>query len=203
MFRIQSHLLEIPLKKLRPTQMTVGFKEVDKKRKSWSKLGTKARQKAMAEELFPVVKGPGKVFYVLDHHHTAVALVHEKAQSVQAGLVKDLSDLTQDDFWKFLDHYGWMHIYDGKGRRRAFEDMPENFTDLADDPYRSLAGEVRDAGGFAKADEPFLEFLWANHFRNLVPVRIIDSDPTKALQTALELAASSTASHLPGWSGKR
>lgn len=75
MFRIESHLLEIPLRQLRPTQMTVGFKEVDKKRKSWRKLGAKARQKAMDEELFPVVKGPGKIFYILDHHHhTAVAL---------------------------------------------------------------------------------------------------------------------------------
>ena len=42
MFRIESHLREVPLKQLRPTQMTVGLREVDEKRRSWDKLGDKA-----------------------------------------------------------------------------------------------------------------------------------------------------------------
>src|SRR5436305_4773273 len=32
----------------------------------------------------------------------------------------------------------------------------------SDDPYRSLAGEVRRAGGYAKEATPFSEFLWAS-----------------------------------------
>src|ERR1700761_7642422 len=102
MFRIESHLHEIPLKQLRPTQMTVGFREVEEKRASWAKLGDKARRTEMDEQLFPVVKGPGKAFYLLDSHHTALALVHEKAEAVQAGLVKDLSHLDREAFWIFL-----------------------------------------------------------------------------------------------------
>ena len=203
MFRIESHLLEVPLEQLRPTQMTVGFREVEEKRKSWGKLGDKARRDAMNEELFPVVKGPGKVYYVLDHHHTAVALVHEKATRVQVGPVKDLSHLDAEAFWIFLDHHSWVHVYDAKGRRRPFADMPERFEQLKDDPYRSLAGQVRDAGGFAKAEEPFLEFLWANHFRDHVPTRLVRSDPKKALRIALALAGRKQAAHLPGWCGKR
>jgi hypothetical protein len=35
------------------------------------------------------------------------------------------------------------------------DDIPTAFEKLRDDPYRSLAGEVRDAGGFAKSDAPF------------------------------------------------
>src|SRR6202012_4992670 len=120
----------------------------------------------MGEQLFPVVKGPDKAFYILDSNHTALAGVHEKAESVQAGLVKDLSHLDREAFWVFLDHHSWMHIYDAKGKRRPFPDKPDRFEDRHDDPYRSLAGLVRDAGGFAKAEEPFLEFLWANHFRS-------------------------------------
>ena len=177
MYRIESHLHEIPLEQLRPTQMTVGFREVEKKRESWAELGDKARRKAMDEQLFPVVKGPDKAFYVLDAHHTALALVHEKADSVQAGLVKDLSHLDRGAFWIFLDHHSWMHAYDAKGKRRPFSDMPRRFEDMQDDPYRSLSGDVRDAGGFAKAEEPFLEFLWANYFRGLVPLRLVKSDP--------------------------
>ena len=48
MYRIESRLHEIALKQLRPTQMTVGFREADKKRESWAELGDKARRKAMA-----------------------------------------------------------------------------------------------------------------------------------------------------------
>ncbi len=203
MFRIESHLLEVPLEQLRPTQMTVGFREVAEKRKSWQKLGAKARRDAMHEELFPVVKGPGKAYYVLDHHHTAVALVHEKATSVQAGPVMDLSHLDVEAFWIFLDHHSWVHVYDAKGRRRPFTDMPDRFEELKDDPYRSLAGDVLDAGGFAKPEEPFLEFLWANHFRARVPARLVKSDPKEARRVGLALAARKDAAHLPGWCGKR
>jgi len=203
MFRIKSHLREIPLKELRPTQMTVGFSEVEDKRKSWDKLGDKERRKAMGEQLFPVVKGPGKAYYLLDSHHTALALIGEKAEYVQAGLVEDLSDLDRDAFWIYLDHHSWMHIYDARGKRRQFSDMPKRFEDMQDDPYRSLAGTVRDAGGFAKAEEPFLEFLWANYFRDRVPLRLVRSDPKQAKRKAMSLASGKEASHLPGWCGKR
>ncbi len=203
MYRIESHLHEIPLKQLRPTQMTVGFREVDEKRASWAQLGDKARRKAMGEQLFPVVKGPGKAFYLLDSHHTALALVHEKADSVQAGLVKDLSHLDRGAFWIFLDHHCWMHAYDAQGKRRPFSDMPRRFEDLQDDSYRSLAGDVRDAGGFAKAEEPFLEFLWANYFRGRVSARLVKSDPKAARHKGLALASTQAASYLPGWCGKR
>ena len=203
MYRIESHLREIPLKQLRPTQMTVGFREVEQKRESWAKLGDKARRKEMDEQLFPVVKGPDKAFYILDAHHTALALLHEKADSVQAGLVKDLSHLDRGAFWIFLDHHSWMHAYDAKGKRRPFTDMPRHFEDMHDDPYRSLAGDVRDAGGFAKAEEPFLEFLWANYFRGLVPLRVVRSHPKDAQRKAMALASKQAASHLPGWCGKR
>ena len=157
----------------------------------------------MGEQLFPVVKGPDKAFYILDSHHTALALVHEKAESVQAGLVKDLSHLDRGAFWIFLDHHSWMHAYDAKGKRRPFEDMPRRFEDMQDDPFRSLAGDVRDAGGFAKAEEPFLEFLWANYFRGQVSARLVKSDPKAARRKALTLASARAASHLPGWCGKR
>ncbi|GAC1538996.1 MAG: hypothetical protein NVS2B4_18970 [Ramlibacter sp.] len=156
----------------------------------------------MRQELFPVVIGPKKTFYILDHHHAAVALVQEKSDIVQVGVVKDLSDLKPQDFWIFLDHYSWVHSYDETGQRRDLKEMPDDFESLKDDPYRSLAGEVRDAGGFAKADAPFLEFLWANHFRALVPAKALAAHPKKALADALTLARSKKSSHLPGWPGK-
>ena len=150
MFSIKSPIFEASLDSLRPTQMTVGFKEVESKRKSWSKLKGADRKKQMREELFPVVKGPKGLLYVLDHHHAALALIQEGADQVQAGMVKDLQHLSRDAFWTYLDHFSWMHVYDAKGRKCSSDEMPARFEDMLDDPFRSFSGDVRDAGGFSK-----------------------------------------------------
>ncbi|MDM0032276.1 ParB-like protein [Variovorax sp. J22P271] len=201
MYSIDSKLKEVELRLLRPTQISVGFREVEQKRESWNKLGAKERRVAMSHELFPVIKGPKKYFYIIDHHHTAGALIKEKSENVLVGVVKDLSRLHLDDFWIFMDHYSWVHPYDETGKRCGFDKIPTNFEDLKNDPYRSLAGEVRDAGGIAKSDAPFLEFLWANHFRSAVPRKLMDEEPKKALRFALVLARSKKSSYLPGWPG--
>lgn len=201
MYRIGSKLLEVELKRLRPTQMTVGFEEVDKKRKSWSAMKSKEQRQAMREELFPVVKGPADSFYILDHHHTAAALIKEKTHCVQVGIVKHLSALDPDSFWIFLDHYSWVHPYDATGVRCDLKDIPDSFENLRDDPYRSLAGEVRDAGGFSKSGAPFLEFLWANYFREAVDSKLLAGYKKKAVKLALKLAKSDKSAHLPGWAG--
>jgi hypothetical protein len=44
------------------------------------------------------------------------------------------------------------------------KDLPKTVAGLIDDPFRSLAGELRRAGGFAKDTTPFSEFLWADFF---------------------------------------
>ena len=54
----------------------------------------------------------------------------------------------------------------------------QKLTKLQNDPYRSLAGLVRMAGGYAKVEAPFSEFLWADFFRPRVTARQI-SRPTK------------------------
>ena len=202
MYRIGSTLVEVKLEDLRPTQMTVGFKEVEAKRKTWTKLKPAERRDAMRKELFPAVIGPHKTYYILDHHHAAVALVREKSDRVAVGVAHDLSHLKPEAFWVFLDHFSWVHPYDSRGRRRPFTDIPDDFESLKDDPYRSLVADVLDAGGFAKSNEPFLEFLWANFFRAELPSRRLKEDPKKALADAMKLAASKRASYLPGWPGK-
>jgi hypothetical protein len=201
MYRIESQLKRVNFGQLRPTQMTVGFKEVGEKQKEWSELGGKKRRKAMDEMFFPVVTGPKDFFFVLDHHHSAVALGREKASEVHVGIVKDLSKLTESEFWIYLDHLSWVHPYDHRGERRSLNDIPASFQKLRDDPYRSLAGDVRDAGGFAKSDEPYLEFLWSNFFRAHISLRLLSSHYQRATKRALKLAHSGKTAHLPGWVG--
>jgi len=200
-YRIERQLERVLVKDLRPTQMTIGFKEVQRKRESWAKLNKKKRRAAMEEFFFPAVIGPRNAYFVLDRHHAAVALIKEGAEDVQVGVVKDLSSLEEMEFWIYLDHLSWVHPYDQKGKRRSLKDMPSSLSDLRDDPYRSLAGDVRDLGGFAKADAPFLEFLWTNYFRANVGADLVKSHYAKAVKRALQLAHSSEARYLPGWAG--
>jgi hypothetical protein len=72
---------------------------------------------------------------------------------------------------------------------------------MKDDPYRSLAGELRRAGGFAKEVTPFSEFLWADFLRNRVKPNVLARDFANALIEAMALAKSSDANYLPGWCG--
>ena len=203
MYRIENRLKRVLLEKLRPTQMTVGDREVQSKQQGWAALSKKKRRAAMEEVFFPAIVGPHDVYYILDHHHSAVALVNEGAHDVQVGIVKELSALKTEEFWIYLDHVSWVHPYDPRGKRRSLKEMPSSLSALRDDPYRSLAGEVRDRGGFAKSDMPFLEFLWTNYFRANVSSKVLKSHYKKAIKQALGLAHSEKTQHLPGWVGPK
>ena len=196
------HLFKTDLHGLRPTQITVGYAEVEQKRGLWSGLGKGERQKFLDSHWFPAVRGPKDNFYIVDHHHLGRALLEEGVTQCYVVLLKDLALLEKDEFWTVMDHHQWMHPYDAKGRRCPVANLPKALGELADDPYRSLAGEVRHAGGFPKDATPFAEFLWADFFRRRIKLAQLQRDPDVALQTALTLCHSPLAAHLPGWSGE-
>lgn len=199
MFRISSELEQVPLEELRPTQMTVGMRAVAAKSQEWNELPEHERSARMAGQLFAAVKGANGAYFILDGHHTVLALANDKAKCVQIGLVSDLSYLSEEEFWVFLDHRSWVHCYDHQGKRRPLGQMPERLQDLVDDPYRSLAASVQREGGFCKPDEPFFEFLWANHFRTRIDGGLVEKAYEEALRQALRMSHSKDCSHLPGW----
>ncbi len=88
-----------------------------------------------------------------------------------------------------------------RGERRDYSALPKNVTELKDDPFRSLAGELRRAGGFAKDTTPFSEFLWADFLRRRMSRKTVDGDFDKAIEQALSLGRSKDAIYLPGWCG--
>jgi hypothetical protein len=190
-----------PLTDLRPTQITVGMREVAAKRRRWrEKHGKKAGQ-FLASHMMPVVLGPEARPYVTDHHHLARALLEEGVTHVATMVVLDLSRLKPDSFWFVLDNRGLMHPFDEKGERRHYREIPEAIAGLVDDPYRSLAGELRRLGGFAKDTTVFSEFLWADFLRHRIDGDRIDKHFKRALDDALKLAKSRDADYLPGWCG--
>lgn len=195
------HLIEVKIKSLRPTQMTVGMAEVHHKSEHWSALDAKKRSSYLARHWFPAVRGPKGIYYIIDHHHLGLALIHDKVQDTQLVLMQDFSALDQDEFWVVMDHHQWVHPYDQFGHRCDFTAVPKKLADMADDPYRSLAGAAKNVGAFPKEQEPFAEFLWADFYRRRISRHQLKKDPEGALLRAIELAHDKESAHLPGWSG--
>jgi hypothetical protein len=88
-----------------------------------------------------------------------------------------------------LDNHRWVYPYDAKGERRHFRDIPKTVAELKDDPFRSLAGELRRVGGFAKDTTPFSEFLWADFLRRRISRKSVEANFEKATEKALALAS--------------
>jgi hypothetical protein len=85
--------------------------------------------------------------------------------------------------------------------RCAFSEIPEKIGDLRDDPYRSLAGELRRLGGYSKETVPFSEFLWADFLRRRLKRNAVEKEFEETLEKAMRFAKSAEASYLPGWCG--
>jgi hypothetical protein len=87
-----------------------------------------------------------------------------------------------------LTRLNWLHAYDGEGRRQDWAKLPRHVDQLGDAPYRSLTGEVRHAGGYAKSPLPYTEFLWADFFRDRIRRKLVTENFPKALTRAVRLA---------------
>ena len=192
----------IPILSLHPTQMTVGMQEVKEKRKRWREHASKKKQaELLGKHMIPVVLGPDHRHYIIDHHHLALALHDEGVEHVLVSIVADLTMVDRQAFWGVLDNHRWVYPYDAKGERRHFKDIPKTVKGLKDDPFRSLAGELRRVGGFAKDTTPFSEFQWADFLRSKLSRKSVEANFEKAIEKALGLAKSRDAIYLPGWCG--
>jgi len=191
----------VRIRSLKPTQMTLGMREVAEKRREWRERGGQKGAEYLGKHMIPVVLGPKARHYVIDHHHMARALEEEGVKDVLVSVVADLSTLAREEFWVFMDNRAWCHPYDAQGRRRDFDDIPTTVAEMDDDPYRSLAGELRQAGGYAKDATPFSEFIWADFLRRRIKRKTVEKDFESALKTALTLAKDEAANYLPGWCG--
>lgn len=198
---IQPILKPVAIADLRPTQMTVGMREVERKRRDWQRRKEAGAGLFLGAHLIPAVVGPDDSLWMLDHHHLALALHLEGVEQVLVSVVAKLSHLPRKRFLAFLDANNWLHPYDARGRRREWKALPHHVEKMEDDPWRSLAGEVRRAGGYAKSVRPYAEFLWADFFRDHFGPRKLTHKFDSALQEGIDLARSRLARHLPGFAG--
>ena len=75
-------LTPVSLADLRPTQISVGLYEVKEKRKRLRKHSPKKIGSFLGHHMIPVILGPKKRHYVIDHHHLALSLQGEGIKNV-------------------------------------------------------------------------------------------------------------------------
>jgi hypothetical protein len=194
-----ARLHECEIAKLHPTQITVGMIEVHDKAKHLRNLGHHERRDFLVDHAIPAVFGPEGKLYITDHHHLGRALLEAGIDSGVFLVEADLSELHTEAFWAEMDARRWVHPVDDSGKRHSVKALPKHIKDLVDDPYRSLAGYVRNEGGYEKTPTAFAEFLWADFFRKRVRIGSKREEFEQAVREALALAHSSAACHLPGF----
>ncbi len=189
---------------VRPTQFAVGYREVEERAQNIVGKTPEKFKKYMEKHLPLLVVGPGGVPYLIDGHHLAVALLKNRVTDhFEARIEANWHDLSVDDFWKKMQRHGWVYLYDNQGRGPLSPDrLPQKVTELTDDPYRSLAWEVRKRGGYQKTNDSFAEFKWAAYFRSRVPIGKAPADFDRAIDAALKISHIPEAKALPGYEGR-
>jgi hypothetical protein len=83
-------LKPVAITDLHPTQITVGMREVNAKRKGWREKRRKKSGEFLGKHVIPVILGPNNRHYVIDHHHLARALHEEGVKDVLVTIVANL-----------------------------------------------------------------------------------------------------------------
>jgi hypothetical protein len=191
----QGDLFRVTVEKLHPTQFCIGIVSAECKRRSIEEYAVKGElQQFLCQEghLVPVIIGPpGKTLYLTDHHHLCAALwradlPQKTTKEVVAYVIHDWSDMEPQPFWDRMNdnQLAWLYQY-GVGPLSP-SILPTSVGGILNDPYRTLARWIRDAGCYVKdelkdQDRPmcdedsfspptkntayFIEFRWANFLR--------------------------------------
>ncbi len=201
------------LTELRPLQGAVGMKQVIYMEKRIADHPQHERRK-LEEDPIKVVAGVGGQLFIIDHHHTAEAWLRAKTEWGANALCKIVNSekglppefKTEDEFWAALKAAHLLRLKNETGVDVEASQLPKTLEAMADDPYRSLAWFVRRKGGFCKSSREFAEFAWADWFRSkssTLEIHNLPSDPNDKNATvdeAVEMAHSSEAESLPGYS---
>lgn len=198
---VDDGLIMVSLEALRPTQMSVGMRAVTYKRRKFERRIKKAKglENALRRRPIPAVRGPRGELFIVDHHHLGLALWQAEIESAYVRVIGDFSRLRMPHFWQRMQSNGWLHPFDEEGHPVAPHSLPPWLHAMRHDPFRDLAWEVREAGGFEKSHTPFAEFLWAHYFRARISLSAIREDPSAVLNEAMKLARTRAAADLPGW----
>lgn len=192
---------------LRPLQGAVGLEEVrDKVRRITVKPDKEWRE--LEEDPIKVVRGPGDQLFITDHHHGADAWRLFGRPVAVCQIEPRPAFGTEAQFWSGLVADRLVRLADADGKPLTPAQLPASLEAMPDDPYRSLAGQLRINGGFCRSimgQTEFAEFLWADWMRTRpeLPVASVRASAVSMVPTALTLARSDAAREIPGYVGDK
>jgi len=197
-------LLEVPVARLRPTQLCVGLAEVRSRQADFQAESNRERRQYLGSKPVPLVRGGDGSLWMVDRHHRLRALLELLPEATAFGYVAlDLPEAEPEAVLAELHRRGWLYLYDGRGLGPLSPHaLPATLLGLQDDPYRSLVWKLKKEGCIEPAPLiPFHEFRWGAWLRRrpLPPFSSARLEP--ALPVARALVRSRAASHLAGWKG--
>jgi len=195
----------IKLKKLHPTQIGYGERERESKYEKLLDFGKHKRRKYLLKNIIPVVLFNDQ-YYLVDHHLFALGLMDYGKNKTLIRLVRKMEADSEEEFYAQMIDENLAFPYDTKGNRLTPKQMaqkiPSGLEDMVRDQFRDLAGDVRDAGGFEKAEGAyFLDSVWANYFRKNIKIGRGEGAYKEAVKEGTRLALSPASSHMPGFIG--
>lgn len=188
------------LRDLRPTQFAVGMIHVRRKMAETRAVCADSRYAFMEQRAIAVVRGPGGVLHVIDHHHWARAWIELGIERAPVQVKMDFRDLDDIDFLAAMMERGWVHPFNERGEKVDIGTLPPSIAQMPDDPYQSLAAFLRIARVFENPGEFNAKFEWADYLREHVSG---DSGTIEGfaemLATAFRFAHTPEARALPGY----
>ena len=189
---------------LRPLQGALGMEEVRAKAEKIAGKPDKEARKLEADPI-KVVIGPGGGLYITDHHHGADAWRLVGRPMALCRVLPRPPYSTGAQFWDGLKADSLVRLADANGAPITPGQLPKSLQAMPDDPYRSLAWRLKQAGGFCRskmAHKEFAEFLWADWLRGRLRLSAaLGSSTAAALPSAVALARSPAARSVPGFVG--
>lgn len=191
---------------LKPMQIPAGMIEVREKAKDLRDKKPKEADAWLKERSVPIIEDYKGRKRPVDHHHETRAAWEAAIENAYTHRYLDdelhalLKDLPREQFYAVARAMGLFYDRDqfGAGPHDP-NHLPEDVRSLADDPYRSVAWQVRKRGGYDKSPVPFAEFQWAQHFRGRLKTYPTRADFETAVAEALKIAHDPAAQDLPGW----
>ncbi len=192
--------MEIKLSSLIPTQSSVGMHQVKMKAKKLRNMKDHVLKQYLDERPVPVIIDRHKKFYLIDRHHLCSACIINNIKHINIIITADFSDTTSDcEFWERMQENKYVLLQDSHGKSITPNMLPKTLKELSNDPYRSLAGLVRETGAIKKVNIPFSEFAWAGFFRKHFNEKAVEEMLHSDIKDAVRLAQSKSANHIPGY----
>jgi hypothetical protein len=194
---------------LKPMQIPAGMLEVQDKAKDLRGMKTKESDAWLKERSVPIIEDYKGRKRPVDHHHEARAAWEADLDDAYTHRFFDdemhdrIKALPRDQFYAVTRAMGLFYDRDqfGVGPHDP-NHLPEDVRGLADDPFRSVAWQVRKRGGYDKSPLPFAEFKWAQYFRENVKTYPTKADFETAVLEAMKIVHAPAAKGLPGWKAK-